>query len=238
MHEGHRQRILQRLEVSESSLQDHEIMEILLFNAIPRKNTNGIAHALIDTFGSLRGVLHASAEQLKSVNGVGPEVAAYLRCIGLIYDRADRETNTLPIKFNLESFSEYIKKSFRPLTSEVVEVFCLDVSERVRCSRRFTSESLNSVQVRAEELNRYMASVSPSGIVIAHNHPDSTSRPSDEDERFTAQIMMLCSMSNVKFYDHLIVGTDGVFSYFRTGKMEEIRRDYDLNRLLGGKRRF
>lgn len=234
MHEGHRQRILQRLEGGEETLQDHELMEILLFNAIPRKNTNGIAHALIDTFGSLRGVLQADAQQLRAVSGVGPEVAAYLRCVGLLYARADKENTAYSIKFNLQSFSEYVSKSFRPLRQEVIEIFCLDGSERVKCSKRFTSESASSVQVRAEEFNRYMAAVSPSGIVVAHNHPDGICRPSADDERFTAQLMVMCSMNNVKFYDHLIVGTDGVYSYFRAGKMEDIRRNYNMNKLLGG----
>lgn len=234
MHEGHRQRMLQRIEGAEESLQDHEVLEILLFNAIPRKNTNGIAHSLIEAFGSLRGVLKASAEQLRSVKGVGPEVAAYLRCIGLFYARADRADHIYPIKFNLQSFSEYVSKSFRSLDREVIEIFCLDGSERVQCSRRFTSDSMSSVRVRSEEFSRYITSVSPCGIVAAHNHPAATCRPSEDDEHFTAQLMVMCSMNNVKFYDHLITGTDGVYSYFRAGKMEDIRKNYNVNKLIGG----
>ncbi len=234
MHEGHRKRILQRLEGSGKDLQDHELLEILLFNAIPRKNTNGIAHSLIDAFGSLYGVFHASPDELRSVNGVGPEVAAYLRCIGLIIPRAEKPKNTSPIKFNLQSFSQHVSQSFSSLNQEVIEIFCLDASERVKCSRRFTSDSANRVQVRSEEINRYIVTTLPSGIVAAHNHPEGICRPSAEDDRFTAQLMMTCSMNNIKFYDHLITGEDGVYSYFRAGKMEDIRKSYNVDKLLGG----
>lgn len=233
MHEGHRQRILQRLEESGESLQDHELLEMMLFNAIPRKNTNGIAHSLIDAFGSLYGVFHATPAQLRSVKGVGPEVAAFLRCNGLIFSRIEKP-KTNPIKFNLQSFSEHVSKSFASLDQEVIEIFCLDGSERVKGSRRFTSDSANKVQVRSEEINRYIVGIMPNGIVAAHNHPEGTCRPSEEDDRFTAQLMMTCSLNNVKFYDHLITGKDGVYSYFRVGKMEDIRKKYHVNNLLGG----
>ena len=233
MHKGHRQRISQRLEGSGKDLQDHELLEILLFNAIPRKNTNGIAHSLIEAFGSLYGVFHATPDQLRSVKGVGPEVAAYLRCIGLIMPRAEK-TNTDTIKFNLQSFSEHVSQSFAALDQEVIEIFCLDGSERVKSSRRFTSDSASKVQVRSEEINRYIITVSPAGIVAAHNHPEGICRPSVEDDRFTAQLMMTCSMNNVKFYDHLITGKDGVYSYFRAGKMEDIRKNFNVDKLLGG----
>ena len=81
MHEGHRQRMYDKLK-NDDGLFDHELLEILLFNALPRKNTNPIAHELLDTFGSLAGVLAADTEKLKAVNGVGENVALYLKCIG------------------------------------------------------------------------------------------------------------------------------------------------------------
>ena len=77
MHEGHRKRMLQRLEHGEG-LQDHELLEVLLFNAIPRKNTNPLAHELLTAFSSLGELFGASYEELLDVDGVGPETAAYL----------------------------------------------------------------------------------------------------------------------------------------------------------------
>ena len=78
MHEGHRQRMIARLEDHEESLLDHELLEILLFNAIPRKNTNEIAHALLEKFGSLSAIATAETKSIATVKGVGESTAAYL----------------------------------------------------------------------------------------------------------------------------------------------------------------
>ena len=89
MHEGHRKRMLERLEHAERSLEEHELLEILLFNAIPRKNTNELAHALLSAFGSLDALFHAGTDELKAVPGVGGSTAAYLRIIGMFLERAE-----------------------------------------------------------------------------------------------------------------------------------------------------
>ena len=81
MHEGHRKRMYEKLK-NDDGLYEHELLEILLFNAFQRKNTNPIAHALLDSFGSISGVLNASVEELCAVEGVGESVALYLKCIG------------------------------------------------------------------------------------------------------------------------------------------------------------
>ena len=78
MHEGHRRRMYEKLK-NDDGLHDHELLEILLFNAYPRINTNPIAHELIKTFGSLSGVLAADVDRLKAVDGVGESVALYIK---------------------------------------------------------------------------------------------------------------------------------------------------------------
>ena len=83
-HDGHRHRIIEKLD--SGNLCEHEILEILLFNAIPRRNTNELAHRLLAAFGSVRGIFSATVAQLKTVDGVGENVAAYLRCVGKFYE--------------------------------------------------------------------------------------------------------------------------------------------------------
>ena len=82
-HEGHRKRIIQKLE--SGTLLDHEVLEILLFASLPRRNTNDIAHRLLQKFGSMQEVFSASQEELKKVKGIGDTTATNLRCIGIIY---------------------------------------------------------------------------------------------------------------------------------------------------------
>ena len=108
MHEGHRQRMLRRLNTDERSMPNHEIVEVLLYNAIPRKNTNETAHRLLDAFGSLDGIFHASFEQLCRIEGVGRETAAYLRTIAVCNDRMRFNDTSYPEKFNFASYCEFI----------------------------------------------------------------------------------------------------------------------------------
>ncbi len=234
MHEGHRQRMLARLSQADG-LQDHELLEILLFNAVPRKNTNPVAHELLAAFSSLEGVFRADMEELLAVKGVGKETAAYLKCVGAIYARMGKKGEELPKFFNVRTFTEYVSARLGALESEAVELYCIDANERIRSSRRFAAGTADRAELEPEEVSRFLALQRPAGLVAAHNHPFAPARPSDADDAFTAQLQLLCSMNNVRFYDHIIVGTDGAYSYFLVGRMEEIRRNFDVAHLIGGK---
>lgn len=232
MHEGHRKRMLQRLEHAEG-LQDHEVLEILLYNAIPRKNTNPLAHALLNAFPSLEQLFRASYEELLTVDGIGPETAAYLRCIGILRERIPSSEEAVPAAFGAGNFSAYLLERYSSLKEEVIEIFCLDAQERVHSSKRFTRSLADRAAVSSEEVAALLSSSKPYGIVLAHNHPTAPAHPSAEDDRFTAQMQVLCSLHNVRLCDHIIVGTDGAYSYFLIGRMEQIRRKFNLSAIVG-----
>ncbi len=232
MHEGHRQRMTQRLVADGAGLQDHELLEIVLYGVIPRKNTNGVAHALLSAFGSLRGVFSAEYGQLKSVEGVGDAAASHLCAVGACFSRMRAQEERPPETFNVETFTAYLRERFSSLTEEAVEFYCLDAHDRIRQSKRFTTGERSRAAVSPEELNRFLVAAAPHGLVFAHNHPHANCAPSREDDQFTAQVQMLCSMNNVKLYDHVIVGKDGNYSYRLVGRMEEIRREFDVSALL------
>ena len=234
MHEGHRQRMLQRLEHADA-LQDHELLEILLFNAIPRKNTNPLAHELLTAFPSLQDVFRASYSELLSVDGIGPETAAYLRCIALIGERIHTQNEEALPLFNAGAFSEHILRRLSPLDKEVVQIYSLDARERVRSCKRFSISLPDRVEIETGEIGRFFAAQKPVGIVVAHNHPTAPCAPSAEDDRFTAQMQAHCSANGICFYDHIIVGRDGTYSYFLVGRMEEFRRRFDIATLVGEK---
>ncbi|MBS5023490.1 MAG: hypothetical protein KH054_10090 [Firmicutes bacterium] len=124
-HDGHRHRIIEKLD--SGNLCEHEILEILLFNAIPRRNTNELAHRLLAAFGSVRGIFSATVAQLKTVDGVGENVAAYLRCVGKFYEvyrAADEER--FPKKFEAESFMAFVKENYAPADKEVLDFYLID----------------------------------------------------------------------------------------------------------------
>ena len=233
MHEGHRQRMLERLESAEGSLQEHELLEILLFNAIPRKNTNELAHRLLSTFGSLRAVLGAEIAELKAVPGVGESTAAYLRIIGIFYARAQLKEPELPSAFSFAAFRPFLIERFEGAREEYVELYSLDGKDCVKNVRRFSSEKSFQASVDPKEISRFLVEAKPAAMVAVHNHITGPATPSREDDDFTAQLEILCSMHNVSLREHIICSPEGVYSYFLSGKLNELSARYSIGNVLG-----
>jgi DNA repair protein RadC len=230
-HFGHRQRIYQKFQKGDK-LYDHELLEMLLFNAIPQRNTNDLAHRLISSFGSIRGVFNASMEELQKVDGVGQSVAAYLKCIGLFYDKYYQLQNSKTVQiFDVKSFVEFVKVEYAKEKSEVLDFFLLDNKRRVIFRRRFSHESFFKVEIKPQDFSKMLTDHSPAGIVVVHNHPFSSCRPSDADNNATAQFQIIASFHNIIFCDHLIYGNDGVYSYFQDGKMQEYAEKFSIGRV-------
>ena len=233
MHEGHRNRILERAEKGE--LQDHELLEVILFNPIPRKNTNEIAHSLLATFGSLQNVLSADGAELMRVEGVGAHTAQYLACVGELIRRVGVERTPAPEAFNFSNFSAVVRERFGGLKVEVVDIFCLEKNDRIKHTARLTSEEDERAEVSMDEIGRVFLDHAPHAVVVAHNHPNAPCCPSLQDDRFTAQLQLLCSLNKVKLRDHIIVGTDGMYSYFAHGRLEEMEHAYSVENIIGTK---
>ena len=135
MHEGHRNRMLDRAKAGD--LQDHELLEILLFNPIPRKNTNETAHKLLATFGSLKNVLSAEEAELMRIEGVGKRTAQYLASVAELVSRVAAAPASSPAAFSFGNFSSYVRERFAGLTEEVMDFFCLDKFDKIKYTARF-----------------------------------------------------------------------------------------------------
>ena len=230
-HDGHRARIIQKLK--NGALLDHEVLEILLFNAIPRRNTNDLAHRLLAKFKTVPGVFSATMEQLQEVDGVGSSVAAYIHCIGVFYNKYYVEQeDEFPFEYEQRSFLSYVKRKYKNITREVMDVFLINGDGEIFDKERFSEDSLFSVEVSGEELTVLLANKRPSGILMVHNHPLGKAAPSDQDNYATQKIQLLCSMQNVLFCDHLIYGVDGVYSYAVSGLLQEISKEYSVQNIL------
>lgn len=231
-HEGHRARMIERLE--KSTLYDHELLEVLLFNALPRRNTNDLAHRLLAEFGSVSAVLSASITQLQRVDGIGPSVASYLSVIGKILERFylfDNE-NAHPNVYDAELFLAFAQKKYANMEQEVLDVYFVENDGTITGCKRFSQESSFQVCIQPEDLIQLLAELKTAGIVVVHNHPSGVASPSDKDEEMTAQMQVLCSLHNVIFCDHVIAANDGVYSYYFSGKMQGISKNFSLQTLL------
>lgn len=232
LHEGHRKRLYEKLD-SGSFLHEHERLEILLFNAYPRINTNPIAHELINAFGSLRGVFDASVEQLKSVKGVGDSVAHYIKIVAMVAAKAYSDGAEEIFLKNYGDFKNFTAKRLCNKPDEVLEIYFCEKNGKIKYIFSKTDFDKHGVTLGREEVASLISTHKPFGILIAHNHLTGSSAPSSADDVFTAEVQLLCNINKVTLYDHCIYASDSdVYSYFCSGRIDRIKKEYNLSNIL------
>ena len=220
-HSGHRQRLLEK--IGKDILYEHEYLEAVLFNAQPRKNTNDLAHRLLARFGSVEAVFRAPMETLIEVKGVGRNIALYLHCMNRLSSMLPAiQKDNYPETYEHKSFLSYVKAKYVACNTERLDIYCLDSNSTVYRLISFTDSEVGKVSLSGESIGEMLAEASPSGIVLAHNHPKGTATPSEADDITTKRVQMLCSLHNVLLCDHYIYAPDGVFSYRESGRLHRL----------------
>ena len=229
-HGGHRQRIIKKLE--QGVLLEHELLEVFLFNAIPRRNTNDIAHKLLAQFKTMRGVFNAKLEELKRVDGIGESVAAYIVCAGKIFEKFyEFDKMVIPVHFDQNSFFSFVKSAYAKEEKEVLDFYLFDEEKKIINRKRFSRFESSKVDLDPTEFTKILVEEKPVGVVAVHNHPNGTCAPSKADDKTTAQLLLATSFQNILFCDHFIYGNDGVYSYYLDGKMKEYSEKYSVGAL-------
>ena len=202
---------------------DHELLEILLYNACPRVNTNPIAHALLDRFVTLSEVFNASIEELKEVEGVGESVARFIKTVGTCAERAGEIGNAPTLK-TLVDCKKFIDLRLKGKSEEFVELYFVSKSLRLQRIFSYTSFEKSRAGVDKETIAMDIASFRPYGIIMAHNHLNGSIRPSEQDDKFTCFIQFVCNMNGINLLDHIIyVDCDKIFSYRDGGLLDKTK---------------
>lgn len=229
-HGGHRRRLIEKLK--SGALTEYEYLETLLFNALPRRNTNDLAHRLLSRFGTVYNIFSADLEELLSVDGIGESVALYLHCIGAFYSAYYRkDDNRYFGRYNSGRFVSYLKNLNQYPVEETMEILLLDENGYVLTKQSFDG-GITRVILNPETLTRLLADHHPSGVVIIHNHPSGDPTPSEKDEETTRKCQLLCAGHNVILCDHIIYGRNGVYSYYQSGALKEISKDYSPDNVV------
>ena len=197
---------------------DVQVLEILLFYCIARQDTNPIAHALLDHFGSLSQVLEAPVEELCKVEGIGENTAVFLRLItqvGRCYltDRASK-AKVLP---TLESCAKYLQNFFFGRNVETVYLLCLDAKCKMLCCKKISEGDVNSTSLSVRKVVEAALNTNASSVVLAHNHPGGLAIPSNEDIQTTMRIAAALRAVDVNFVDHILVTDDDYVSLAQSG---------------------
>lgn len=234
LHAGHRSRIIDRFLSAPDSLSDHEKLEIFLFGVEPRKDTNALAHTLINTFGGLEGVFSASLKGLMSVKGVGKQIATHILISGKLLEHIEnlKKVQKQEIWSSLAENREHLKKYFKQEDDEKFMIFLLNDKYKLLSKHEFKDKSRFSVKVEVPELLDAFASFKPRYLVIAHNHPSGDITPSEMDDFTTKKLNILCQIHGIILSDHIIISKDEYYSYHVEGRLEALKKVSGVEQVL------
>ena len=206
-HEGHRERMKKRfLRHGLDSFDDHQALELLLFYAVPRQDTNELAHRLLDAFGSLDRVFDALPEELMNVPGVGENTAALIRLVPQMTQKyliaQESEGMTLSDR---ESVGRYLLPRFMNRRGEIVLLICLDAKMKVLDCRQIGSGGLDSASFSIRDIVQLCLLRNARYAVMAHNHLNGVAVASSEDIYATREVKRALELVGVRLLEHIIV---------------------------------
>ncbi|MBQ9942633.1 MAG: RadC family protein [Christensenellaceae bacterium] len=214
MHKGHRQRMRERfLKTGLAGFADHEILELVLFYAIPRKDTNPIAHRLIKRFGSLKGVLSADIADLSAVEGVGDSAALLLRLfadISRLYMTPETKGAVLD---TAKKAADYLWPRFMGLSNEEAHLICLDTRYRIIHEELIAQGCLSAVPVFPRKIVALALQHDAASVILTHNHPGDDPQPSKADVETTLDVSKALGAVDIALSDHIIMGADRYYSF-------------------------
>ena len=206
-HTGHRQRMKERLLCGGlDSFSDHEIVELLLFYALPYRNTNDLAHLLVAQFGGWTQVLDAAYEDLVTVPGVTPHVATLLTLAGQTARRYQRDVTGLVRQlYDADMVADHVIPWFLGRKEESVVLVSLDNKRKLLNTTRIFVGSVNSAQFNIRLAVQQALRDNATQVVLAHNHPNGYAFPSEADVTTTQFVQEVFAPLDIRLVDHLIV---------------------------------
>lgn len=213
IHEGHRARMTQRfLETGLSGFQPHEVLEMQLYYVLPRRNTNPVAHRLLERFGTISAVLTASPEALCSVEGVSEKTAAALRFFREMHTYLAEEQSTGILLAAAEEAGSFFRTLYQLERNEVVRAAYLDENLRLKHCVTISEGHPSASPLLIRKVTEHAFAESSNALILAHNHPNGTSVASQEDIAATQLLCRTLQSCGIELVDHVIIGTDGVTS--------------------------
>ena len=208
-HAGHRKRMRARLRAHPETLEAHELLEILLYQSIPRRNTNETAHALLHRFLTLDGVLSATPEELMEIENIGPSSVSAIQLCGALVRRIILERGEERSSFRtIGQIGEYLVRRYAGARAEVVSVLFFDSAMHLLLLEELPEGTLSSCDPLPKVLCRRAVLHHATALVLAHNHPDGSLQPSPEDLLFTQQLEQSLRSVDVRLIEHLIIAGD------------------------------
>ena len=215
IHKGHRDRVKKKFLDSGfgPATPDHEILEMLLFYSVPQKDTNPLAHEILDHFGSFANVLEAKPSELMKVNGVSEHTAALIKLMLPVYRRYKERKYEAKVKLEtLDQFAEYIAKEYIGEAREIVRIFLFNNKSELVGKEVIAKGDISSAVIDNRKIIETIIRYDAVGIILAHNHPQGFAIPSQDDQFATLNIKRTIKCVGAQLYDHVIIADNKYYS--------------------------
>ena len=224
VHGGHRQRMKEEyLAHGLQGVPDHKALELLLFYAIPQGDVNGLAHALMERFGSLSGVLDAPVEELTKVPGVGVHTAVLLNLIPAMGGKYLSSRSSMEADDRIDT-SMAARRLFTPYffgaRNEMIYLACLDSKLKLLGVRKVTEGIATLSEIVNRKVLEHALSLNAAVVLLAHNHPSGLALPSDADKLATKRLKKLFTAVDIELRDHLIFVDEDMVSMRDSGLLD------------------
>lgn len=223
IHTGHRQRAKREfLARGLNGLADHRVLELLLYYAIPQGDVNPLAHALIDRFGSLAGVLNATYEDLVKVKGVGENTATLIRLLPAVSARYLEENSRVGGEMvSPWQFQDLLVPLFLGARNEMAYLVCLDGKNKLLACRKLGEGITDSVTITARKVLEAALACNAAKAALAHNHLSGIAIYSPADVATTREVCHLLAQVGIELVDHFVVAGDEMVSMRQSGVFNE-----------------
>jgi DNA repair protein RadC len=208
---GHRERLRERFrEAGPEALADYELLELLLFRALPRRDTKPIAKALIKKFGSFAEALSAPPDRLKEVDGIGDGAVTDLKAVEAAASRLTRgQLGNRTVLSSWDAVLDYCRAAMAFAAKEQFRVLFLDKRNQLIADEMLQEGTVDHTPVYPREVVKRALELSSTAIILVHNHPSGDPTPSRADIDMTRQIVDIAKPLGIAVHDHIIVGRNG-----------------------------
>lgn len=234
VNDGHRQRLRERmLKEGLEGFKDHELLELLLFQSVPRKDTNKLAHTLLNSFGSLYNVLNAQPDELMLVKGISEVTAcnlAMLKEVWRRYKRGEKEKEKQDLT-DVTDIMKYARLMIAESYAERVVVVYVDRGTKFLFSEEYVADTdTQKVHLDVKKIVATAVRLKAGGVMVFHCHTEGDCKPSRSDMRFTQKLIYALSGLEIVLLEHLIFAPEGeYYSFYHEGDIERILNEYNSN---------
>jgi DNA repair protein RadC len=234
--QGHRSRLRTKfLKSGLESLNDYEIVELLLTLGQPRKDCKQAAKEAIKRFKDLRGVLEASPKELEEIEGIGPVNSFGIALVRELSGEYLKQKAIGKLALNSEkAVFDYLYQSMSGLKKEVFRILFLNSQNELLEAEDISRGTVNASAVFAREVMASAIKYHATALIFVHNHPSGNTTPSQDDKSITRELVLASSVMNLRVLDHLIIGDNCHYSFAAQGLIQKYEAEVEAMKTRGG----